>query len=409
MKKILALVLASVMVLGLFAGCGGDTDETTAPVTTAPAGETEAPATEGETEETEATEAANVAFDYDAIEDNMTAADGKYAIAFVTDVGQLKDKSFNQGTWEGVKRYASEHDKSYKYYQPANDSAATDDDRYDAMKAAVDGGAEIVVCAGFLQETALKRAAEEFPETKFVFIDGYPVNDSTGAVLMNVLPISFQEEQSGYLAGYAAVKEGFTKLGFTGGGGGANPACNRFGYGYVQGANAAAEELGINVEMKFSWEYGSSFSASPELQTMLNGWYSAGTEVIFACGGQMCQSAFSAASANDAFVIGVDVDQASESDTVITSAMKGLREAVIYACTEFYEGRWDAIGGNGIVLGAANDAIGLPTASWSLENFSVEDYNALLAQMKDGTVVVDNNYDEGLKAENFANVTLNID
>lgn len=337
----------------------------------------------------------------DEIPDNMTSSDGKYEIAFVTDVGSLKDQSFNQGTWEGVKKYASDNSKSYKYYQPANGDKATDDDRFNAMKAAADAGAKIIVCAGFLQETALRRAAETFPEVKFVFIDGYPIG------FKNVAPISFQEEQSGYLAGYAAVKEGYTKLGFSGGGGGENPACCRFGYGFVQGANDAAKAEGKTVEMNYSWLYGNSFSASSELQTMLNGWYTNGTEVVFACGGSMCQSAFAAAAANDGVVIGVDVDQSSQSDTVVTSAMKGLTESVVYALGKFYAGEFDALGDVSTVLGAANDAVGLPTATWSFKKFSVKDYDALLKSMKDGKVTVDNDYTK-LAADLFANVKLNI-
>lgn len=347
-------------------------------------------------------------YDYDAISDSMESSDGKYEIAFVTDIGQLKDKSFNQGTWEGTKRYAHENGKSYKYYQPANGNTATDDDRFNAMKAAVDGGAKIVICAGYLQETALKKAASQYKDVKFVFIDGYPVSDEDGNNLTNVAPISFQEEQSGYLAGYAAVKEGYTKLGFSGGGGGENPACCRFGYGYIQGAQDAAKELGKTVEMKYSWAYGSTFSASSDLQAMLNGWYSTGTEVVFACGGQMCQSAFSAAAANDGFVIGVDVDQAKDSDTVITSATKGLREAVIYSLEKFYGDKFDELGGKSTVLGIKDDAVGLPTDSWKLKNFKAEDYSKLVEDMKKGTITVDSNYDGKVKNENFANVTLTI-
>ena len=268
------------------------------------------------------------------------------------------------------------------------------------MKAAVDGGAEIVVCAGFMQANALDKAAREFTDAKFVFIDGW------GTGLANVMSIDFQEEQSGYLAGYAVVKEGYTKLGFTGGGGGTNPACCRFGYGYVQGAQAAAVEMGVNVDINYSWQYGAAFSASPDLQTMLNGWYANGTEVIFACGGQMCQSAFAAASANQAYVVGVDVDQSGESETVITSAMKGLREAVMYACDVFYGGTWDTVGGNCTTLGAAQDGVGLPTESWSLTKFTVEEYNALFAAMKAGEIEVDRNYDN-LAGATFSNVTVN--
>lgn len=394
MKKILALLLAVTMVLFAFAACGGN--ET--PDTTDNSGSSNVDDT------SKADDAnANKPVNYDEISDTCESADGKYELAFVTDVGQLKDKSFNQGTWEGLKKFASENGKTYKYYQPANGDKATDDDRYDAMKAAADAGAKVVVCAGFLQGTALAKAAKEYSDVKFVFIDGSAIEGAD-----NVAAIDFQEEQSGYLAGYAAVKEGYTKLGFSGGGGGDNPACCRFGYGFVQGAEAAAKELNKEVDMKYSWQYGAAFGASPELQTMLNGWYSNGTEVIFTCGGSMCQSAFAAASANDGFVIGVDVDQSSQSETVITSATKGIREGVAFALQKFYDDKWDDIGGVQTTLGAAEDAVGLPTETWSLKNFSIDEYSKLLASLKDGTVKVDKEY-SNLDAAKLTAVKLVID
>lgn len=392
MKRVLAVLIALSMLLCMgFAGCSKTQTETT---------------TGGTDESTTAAE--NTAFDYDAVPDTMTSTDGKYVLAFVTDVGQLKDKSFNQGTWEGIKKYASENSKSYKYYQPANGEQATDDDRYNAMKAAADAGAEVIVCAGFLQGTALIKAASEFTSVKFVFIDsGSVIEDADGNVLKNVASINFKEEQSGYLAGYAAVMEGYTKLGFTGGGGGTNPACCRFGYGYVQGAEAAATAKDVKVTMNYSWLYGASFSASPDLQTMLNGWYTNGTEVIFACGGSMFSSAATAASENDAKLIGVDVDQSFESDTVITSATKGLHESVILALEKNYSDKWDDLGGKITTLGAAEDAVGLPTATWSLKNFSVEDYGKVLDTLKDGTLKVDNDY-ANLATATFTHLTLNV-
>lgn len=338
----------------------------------------------------------------DKVQDEMTSSDGKYEVAFVTDVGQLKDKSFNQGTYDGVKLYAANNNLSYKYYQPANGDQATDDDRYDAMKAACEGGADVVICAGFMQETALKKAAAEFTNTKFVFVDGYEIG------LDNVAPISFKEEQSGYLAGYAVVKDGFTKLGFAGGGGGTNPACCRFGYGFAQGANAAAKEMGISVELKYSWQYGASFSASPELQTMIKGWYETGTEIVFACGGSMFSSIVAAAAENEGYVVGVDVDQSSESETVITSAMKGLSSATQWAIGKFYDGKWDEIGGIAQSLGAEEDAVGLPTENWLFETYTVEEYNELLAAIKSGEVVVDGTIvtDDQISSVEFENLTV---
>ena len=323
------------------------------------------------------------AVDPDAIEDTMTSADGTYELAFVTDVGQLKDKSFNQGTWNGVKAYAVANGLSYKYYQPANGDQATDDDRYDAMKAAVEGGAKVVVCAGFMQEAALTKAATEYPDAKFIFIDGYPIG------LDNVAPIAFKEEQSGYFAGYAVVMDGFTKLGFCGGGGGTNPACCRYGYGFAQGAEAAAAELGIEVELKYSWQYGASFSASPELQTMAKGWYETGTEIIFACGGSMFASIAAAAAENDGYVVGVDVDQSFESDTVVTSALKGLSNATEWAIAKCYDGTFEEIGGIATSLGANDNAVGLPTETWSFETYTVEQYEAALEAVKNGELTID--------------------
>ncbi len=393
-KKLLALLLCLAMVFGL-AACGNSNKPANSQ-TPAPGTNTETPAPETETPgETEA--------DPDAIEDSMTSADSKYQVAFVTDVGQLKDKSFNQGTFDGVKLYAAANGLSYKYYQPANGSEATDDDRYDAMKAAVEGGADVVVCAGYLQEAALKKAAIEYPETPFVFIDGYPLTDDAGNTLSNVAGIAFKEEQAGYLAGYAAVMDGFTKLGFSGGGGGTNPACCRFGYGYVQGANAAALEKGVTVDMNYSWQYGSNFSASTDLQTMINGWYVNGTEIVFACGGSMFSSIVSAASANDMFVVGVDVDQSFESETVVTSALKGLSNATSWAIGKFYAGEWEEIGNVATSLGANDDAVGLPTDTWALESFTVEEYEALLASIKDGTVTIDSSV---LEADGVVNAGL---
>ena len=385
------------------AACGGDGTETSAPETSTPVEETvPAETTPAETTPAEVTSA-------DDIPDTMTSDDGKYQVAFVTDVGQLKDKSFNQGTFDGVKLYAAANGLSYKYYQPANGNEATDDDRYNAMKAAVDSGAEVVVCAGFLQEAALKRAAADFPDVPFVFIDGYPLSDDDGNTLANVAGISFQEQQCGYFAGYAAVKDGFTKLGFSGGGGGTNDACCRFGYGYVQGANAAAAELGITVDMNYSWEYGATFSASPELQTMISGWYANGTEIVFACGGSMFQSIAAAASANDGYVIGVDVDQSGESDYVITSAMKGLSDAVQWAVGHVYDGTFSEIGGTGTSLGVEDNAVALPTAeeSWRFETFTVEEYETLYQQVLDGTLVVDDDFTQ-LETTEWSNLNLNI-
>ena len=189
MKKFFALLLALVMVLSLVACSDKKTDDNQ------------------DANNTDDQQGGTTTYtNPDDIDDNMTSEDGKYEVAFVTDVGQLKDKSFNQGTFDGVKLYAANNGLSYKYYQPANGDQATDDDRYDAMKAAAEGGAKVIVAAGFMQATALTKAAAEFTDVKFVFVDrDSAVTTEDGTALKNVLGICFQEEQCGYLAGYAVI------------------------------------------------------------------------------------------------------------------------------------------------------------------------------------------------------------
>lgn len=363
MKKFLSLLLIVVLVFA-FAACGNnDSDQGES------GGDADKPTPGAE---------------YDAIPDTMESEDGTYELAFVTDVGQLKDGSFNQFTWNGVKAYASENGLSYKYYQPANGDQATDTDRYDAMKSAADAGARIIVAAGFLQQKALEQAAADFPDVHFIFVDGSVEG------IDNIASISYREEQAGYLAGYAAAMEGYTKIGFSGGGGGSNPACIKYGYGFVQGVEAGAAEKGSDVEMRYSWEYGSQFSASQDLQAMLSGWFESGTEVIFMCGGSMFQSGTAAAGANDGDIIGVDVDQSGQSDTVVTSAMKDLAGSTMDVIAADYADKWADFGGKVTVFGAEHDAVGLPTDTWSLENWSVDDYNALFEKVKSGEIEISN-------------------
>ncbi len=343
-----------------------------------------------------------------------------YEIAVVTDVGQLNDGGFNQGTWEGAEAYAKAHNLTYKYYQPANGSDATDNDRVAAMRQAIKNGAKVIVTPGFLQAGALETVAKESPDVKFVFVDGWAMG------LNNVTAVVYKEEESGYMAGYAAVKDGYTKLGGTFGGGGSNPACNRFAYGYVQGANAAAAELGKTVEIKLSYKYGSGFSASTELQTQISGWYKDGVQVVFSCGGSMFESVKAAAQENkDAKIIGVDVDQSHLSDRVITSAVKGLSVSVQKILGELYDGKWDTLLANKASnLGASDNATGLPIDTSRFNTFTKADYEKLFKDIQNGKVTILSdvsnpgkdkdgkdvdlgvNYDEWWQAHKGANVTI---
>lgn len=304
-------------------------------------------------------------------------------IAMITDIGTIDDKSFNQGTWEGIVAYAEKNNITHEYYKPTEQST---DAYLSAIELAVQGGAKVVVTPGYLFEEPIYIAQDKYPDVNFILIDGnphdadykdYKTNDNTVGII-------FAEEQSGYLAGYAAVKEGYTKLGFMGGM--AVPAVMRFGYGFVQGADAAAKELNIdNIDVKY--HYTGGFDATPEVQTLASSWYTDGTEVIFACGGAVGNSVMSAAeSIEGKKVIGVDVDQSSESDTVITSAMKGLDSAVQQTLEQYYNDEFP--GGESLVLGADKDGVKLPMDTSKFTKFTQEDYDKVFKELADGKIKI---------------------
>lgn len=317
---------------------------------------------------------------------------GKAELALVTDLGTIDDKSFNQGAWEGLKKYAEEKGISYKYYQPQE---ATTDSYIETIGLAVEGGAKLIVCPGFLFEEPVFIAQDTYPDVKFILLDGEPhtADYSTFKTGDNVMPILFQEDQAGFLAGYAAVKDGYTKLGFMGGM--AVPAVIRYGYGYVQGADYAAKELGVDVEVMYN--YTGAFAATPEAQAMAASWFQNGTEVVFGCGGAVGNSVMAAAEDAGTKVIGVDVDQSGESATVITSAMKELSNSVYDGVKAFYDNTFP--GGKTSVFTAANNGVGLPMSASKFSKFAQADYDAIFANLVDGSISLYNSTDDGSTAD----------
>ena len=310
-------------------------------------------------------------------------------VALVTDVGTIDDESFNQACWQGVKAWCEANGIEYTYYQPTEDST---DARVLSVAQAISEGANVVVMPGYLFGATVLTVQDEFPDVYFIAVD-VGAGDLTLDYVdyydpsANVACLTFSEEQAGYLAGYAAVKEGCTKLGFLGGM--AVPAVIRYGYGFVQGADAAAKETGAEVEINYT--YGGQFSGSPEITAKMEGWYQNGTEVVFACGGGIYTSAVEAAEKNNGKVIGVDVDQSYISDLIITSAMKGLQNVTESLLESLNKGEWETYGGKVSNFGLLEgEYVGLPTETWSLENFTVEDYEAVKDQIKAGEIEVSN-------------------
>ena len=323
-------------------------------------------------------------------------------VALTCDTGTIDDESFNQACWTAVSGYMGD---DCQYYIPEAD--ASDEDRETMIRQAVNDGADVIVCVGYLYGASLAWAADQYPDVKFIAIDVTQFDIGTDAIPSNCYCITFKEEQAGYLAGYAIAKDGKTKLGFLGGM--AVPAVIRYGYGFVQGADAAAQELGQNVEINYF--YGGQFYGDANITSRMEGWYSNGTQVVFACGGGIYTSAVEAALKSKGYVIGVDVDQnyigvngvkdgSFAYNPFITSAMKGLSEAVSTALSDIEAGEWSEIAASNGNFGLEDgDYVGLPTDadSWNFETFTVDEYEELKGKIKSGEIVVDNNSDDATK------------
>lgn len=379
MKKVLAIVLAFVMLFG-FAACGPN--------------------------------------------DNK---ENKAKVAMITDYGDITDQSFNQTTYEACKRFCEENKIDFSYYKPTGDSTA---ERVAMIEKAVDDGFNVIVMPGYAFAGAIVEAAPSYKDVKFIALDvakgdlleagvaakgeKYDFNPDGWDLakyvdMSNVYCAIYQEELCGYMAGYAAVKLGYTKLGFLGGM--AVPAVIRYGFGFVQGVDAAAKELNIKAEVKYA--YGNQFFGDATITAAVDTWYAGGTEVVFACGGGIFTSAVDAAKkVPGAKVIGVDVDQAGviqnyaamdDKSLTVTSAMKGLDPTTYNTLKDvIVNGNWSKYVGKietlGLISGDDPTAnyvqIPMESTQWAAGKFEQKDYKALVKAMFDGTVKVSNAIDK---------------
>ena len=425
MKKYLALLLVLVMVLSLAACASKPAETTDEPEKTttepAPAEETkdEEPAPAEETKEEETTE--------------EPADNTEYAVAMITDYGDITDQSFNQTTYEACKAFCEDNGVEFSYFKPAGDNTA---DRVAMIEKAVDEGYNVIVMPGYAFGGAIVEAAPEFPDVKFIALDvakgdlleagvakageSYDYNPDNWDLekyvdMSNVYCAIYQEELCGYMAGYAAVKLGYKSLGFLGGM--AVPAVIRYGYGFVQGVDAAAADLGLS-DVTVKYVYGGQFFGDADITAVMDTWYANGTEVVFACGGGIYTSAVDAAKKANGKVIGVDVDQAGVianyagvDGLTVTSAMKGLYPATYDTLNDvIINGNWANYVGKIATLGlvSADDPeanyVQIPMGEgtqWS-DSFTQDDYKAMVADMYNGVITVSN--DISKTASDFATV-----
>ena len=305
-------------------------------------------------------------------------------IAVLIDLGTIDDKSFNQSSWEGVEDYAENRGITYQYYKvPQKDKDLNSFIK--TVDMAVDNGAKIIVSTGFIFQETIYMVQDEYPDVNFVLIDGVPQYGGDIKIGSNTTSILFAEEEVGFLAGYSVVKDGYTNLGVLAGV--AHPAVVRFGYGFVQGAEFAADELQMpKGSINIRYTYVGNYDTSPENQTLAASWYKSGTQVIFAPAGGAAYSVMSAAESTGGLVVGIDVDQSFESPTVITSSMKMIRESVYNAVASYYKGNFD--GGKTVILDARVNGIGLPMDTSKFKVFTPEDYDYIYKTLVSKTIKI---------------------
>ena len=348
-----------------------------------------------------------------------------YKVAMITDYGDITDQSFNQTTYEACKAFAEANGVDFQYFKPAGDNTA---DRVAMIESAIDQGYNVIVMPGYAFGAAIAETAPNFSDVKFIALDVSAGDLGEGFVVpANLYCAVYQEELCGYMAGYAAVKLGYKNLGFLGGM--AVPAVQRYGYGFVQGVDAAAAELEL-TDVKLNYAYGNQFFGDADITAAMDTWYAGGTEVVFACGGGIYTSAVDAAKkVEGAKVIGVDVDQAgvianyaagegADAATVegykaltVTSAMKGLYPATYDTLTDvIVNGNWEKYSAKIDTLGlvSADDPtanyvqIPMESTQWADGKFTQDDYKTLVKAMFDGTLTVSN--DTTKAASDFATV-----
>ena len=341
----------------------------------------------------------------------VKAEAGDMKIAMVTDSGDITDQSFNQTTYEACKAWSEENGSEFNYYKPESDS---DEARNASVDQAVADGANVIVLPGYMFAATIVEQSEMYPDVKFIAPDvsagdicekgvgeGYTYNPDDYEVTDyynadNVYCCTYQEEISGYMAGYAAVKLGYKHLGFLGGM--SVPAVTRFGYGYVQGVDEAAKELGITSDVELEYVCGGQFYGDADITAYMDTWYgSKGVEVVFACGGGIYTSAAEAAAKVDGKVIGVDSDQSGiiGEDITVTSAMKGLAPTVKTALDAIKDGSWESdyagkIDNLGLVSENPEDnyvQLPMEITQWD-DNFTVDDYKDLVKKLYNGEIEV---------------------
>lgn len=318
-------------------------------------------------------------------------------VGMVTDAGTIDDKSFNQGTWEGIVRAEKDLGVDIKYLKPVG---TTEADYVKEISNLYDSGYKFIVCPGFKFETAIFKAQTKYPDAKFVLIDGnaHPAGSFDAQNGPNTIGISFAEQEAGFVAGVAAalqLKEG--RFGFIGGM--EIPAVQKFNWGWQQGIKYANENLGTDIALfPEDFIYQGTFNDIAAGQQLAASMYDRGVTCIHAAAGGVGVGVINEAKARrqvgkDVWVVGVDIDQYNEGllpdssqSVILTSAMKYIDHASFDMIKEELAGSFK--GGRSLLLTAKEDAVGIPSANPNLSADVQKQVTDIYQQVKSGAIVV---------------------
>lgn len=388
MKKRIIYYLGSIFLAVMLMGCAGTGQQ-----------ETLSEKTQADAENLDIQKMQEYAEGIDSMEELLKDRYGDYQesggeIAFVSD-GTVMDGGYNEAIYEGIQMYALAAGVSFSYYNVEEDDF---EGHLKSIEHAVLNKAEVVVCAGYDFQEAVGELQDIYPQVSFLLIDGVPsdIDGDPVEIEDNVHCVSFQEEDAGYLAGYLAVLEGCRSLGFIGGK--EEPAVIRYGYGYLQGIDDAAQELALE-DVTVNYWYAGTFQPNQEAYEKAMQWYEEGTEIIFVCGGFLYQSVLAAANTEDGLLIGVDVDQSKISKRFLTSAVKDIANAVVISLDNYYAsgGEWsEEFAGQSVRYGIEDSCVGIPVlgTEWRFQNVTMQEFYEVYKQVKLEQITVSDEIDE---------------
>ena len=306
------------------------------------------------------------------------------AVALVADTDGAETGP-DASLWSGVQSFSDTFGYNAQLYQAEEDSLES---RQNALRTAAESGAVMVICRGDEMAAALYSVQNEYPSVAFLLFDGEPHTEDYTAyqTATNTSCIMFNEEQAGYLAGYAVVMDHRTKLGFVGAE--AMPGTVRYCTGFLQGVDDAARSQGVQASVEV-WFVGSENAGDIVTQRM-GEWYGEGVQAVMAAGEGTLQSSIDAAQGTGAVVIGTDWDCTATSDLVLTSAMKNYSSEVQNALFEYFQaGGWGTNGGTTVRVGASENAVGLPQVNWRMTEFTQREYEKVYNDLHDSVTKVE--------------------